>query len=129
MAKLLDKIFVALLFIRGQGIIKIKASTLVETLVASVIIITVFSMASLTLNAIFKNSVHSNTRTIDAHLNKLMYLNQHGKLEMNYQDNFNEWEIIVSKQSAINMEYTVFAATHNKTQKKVIKKIINATAE
>ena len=129
MAKLLDKIFVALLFIRRQGVIKIKASTLIETLVASVIIITVFGMASLTLNTIFKNSVQNNTRTIDTHLNKLMYLNQHGKLDKNYQDNFKEWEIIVSKQSAINMEYTVFAATHNKTQKKVIKKIINATAE
>ena len=53
---------------------KIKASTLMETLVASVLIVVVFMISSMILNNLFSNTIKSNTRAIEAHINELQYL-------------------------------------------------------
>ncbi len=48
---------------------KIKAFTLMETLVATVLIVIVFMISSMLLNNLFYNSIKDNTIAIDAHLN------------------------------------------------------------
>ena len=52
---------------------KIKASTLVETITAAVIIVIVFSIALLTLNNVFAHKIKSDTSRIDNYLNELVY--------------------------------------------------------
>jgi hypothetical protein len=67
---------------------KIKASTLMETLVATVLIIIVFIIASMILNNLFFNTIKNNTTQIDAHLNELQYLYINEKL---FMDCFNRY--------------------------------------
>jgi len=92
---------------------KLKASTLIEVLVASVLIITVFTIASLTLNNIFKSTIKSNTHTIDTQLNKLIYLFQHDKIGVKYQEDFKDWHISFSQQTENNIIFIVATATQN----------------
>jgi len=72
---------------------KIKGSTLMETLVATVLIVVVFMIASMILNNLFSNSIKSNTRVIDAHLNELEYFYTSDKLSLPYYDDFKSWQI------------------------------------
>ena len=115
---------------------KLKASTLVEVLVASVIIILIFSIASMTLNNVFQSSVQGNTHSIDTHLNKLIYLYQHDKIDNNYQDNFKNYEITFSKsiendQAYIEIEAVKSNQSDNNNSKKqiIIKIFLDAKAE
>ncbi len=85
-------------FLRRQESSKLKASTLIEVLVASVLIIIVFTIASLTLNNVFRSTIKNNTHAIDTHINKLIYLYQHDKIGAEYQKNFKDWSISFSKQ-------------------------------
>lgn len=104
---------------------KIKASSLVEVIVATVIIVIIFGIATLTLNNIIKNNYRSNTHNINNHLNKIIYLYQNNKITIPFQDTFNQWEIETSKTTQNNLEYIVFTASHQKTNKIVSKKTVN----
>lgn len=87
---------------------KIKASTLMETLVATVLIVLVFMISSMIINNLFSNSIKYNTRDIDAYLNELEYLYENEKIKIPYQDEFKDWLIVIEKdrdnQSNILME-------------------------
>lgn len=87
---------------------KIKASTLMETLVATVLIVLVFMISSMIINNLFSNSIKNNTRDIDAYLNELEYLYENEKIKIPYQDEFKDWLIVIEKdrdnQSNILME-------------------------
>jgi len=107
---------------------KLKGSTLVETLVASVIIIVIFSITSLTLNTVFINTINANTSVIDVHMNKLNYLYHHQKIDTKYQENFKNWEIKFLKQIENRISFTSLEAVNTKTKKTISKKI-NALAQ
>lgn len=96
---------------------KIKGATLMETLVATVLIIIVFMMASMILNSIFSGTIKNNTRQVEAELNELKYLYYNNKLELPYVDELNDWEISV--QHLKNENTIVFDATHIKTNKNI----------
>ena len=114
MAVLLNKIYYHLSFLSISWIQnklrqepkKVKASTLVEVLVASVLIIVIFAIASLSLNNVFKSAVKGNTSSIENELNKLQYLYQHQKINDTYQTDFGDWEIrfLKSNKNSINIE-------------------------
>lgn len=129
MAELLDRNRINLSCLWKQASVKLKASTLIETLVASVIIVIIFSIASLTLNTIFKNSIHGNTEAIETHINKLMYLYQHHKIDSKYHEDFNNWEIDFSQRIDQSMTYILIEATNIKTNKKITKKMIDEKAD
>lgn len=76
---------------------KIKASTLMETLVATVLLVVIFMLASLILNNLFSNTINSNTDAIDNYLNELEYLYLNEEIEVPFYDDFKNWEI--------NMQY------------------------
>ena len=61
-------------------LMRLKSATIVETLVASVIIVVVFSMTSLILNNTFKSKILSNSADIENYSNKLFYLVQHSRI-------------------------------------------------
>lgn len=103
----------------------IKAATLVETLVASVLIMLVFSIASLTLNNVFISTIKNNTHGIETYIDKLAYLYHHNKIQLGPQDSFNEWEVSIEKKIEDNNMFIVFDAVHSETKKTISKKIID----
>lgn len=103
---------------------KIKASTLMETLVASVLIVVIFMMSSMILNNLFSNSVKNNTRAIDAHLNELQYLYINEKLSLPYQDGLGSWNITVEPHKSGNEKKAVMEAINTETKKHITKEII-----
>ena len=101
---------------------RVNASTLVEVLVASVLIIVIFAIASLSLNNIFKSTIKNNTTIIENELNKLQYLYQHQKINNSYKSDFGNWEVFIIKEKG----NTLFLQTKNtKTQKIISKKLYN----
>ena len=97
---------------------KLKGSTLMETLIATVLIVIVFMMASMILNNVFATSIKNNTRLIDAHLNELQYLELNNKLELPYYETINDWKISIVKyqdQSKSNIEFEAFNASSKQT--------------
>ncbi len=93
---------------------KIKASTLMETLVASVLIVLVFMISSMILNNLFSNSVKNDTRAIDTYLSELHYKYINGHIKLPYHDDYTPWQISIveHKSSASEVE---FKAIHNNT--------------
>lgn len=96
---------------------KIKASTLMETLVATVLIVVVFMMSSMILNNLFSNTIKNNTRDIDAYLNELEYLYKNGKLLVPYEDDFKDWQISVILYQESETTHILFEALNNNTNK------------
>ena len=102
---------------------KIKASTLMETLVATVLIVVVFMISSMILNNIFSNSIKSNTREIDTYLNELEYLYKNEKLKLPYYDDFGDWKIsivTINTNSYKSVEFEAQNTITNKAKTKVI---------
>ncbi len=103
---------------------KIKASTLMETLVATVLIVIIFMISSLILNNLFSNSIKNNTRDIESHLSELQYLYENDKLEIPYNEDFKEWQILVVNYKENNILIVEFEATNRNTSKIILKEII-----
>ncbi|RZS98809.1 hypothetical protein [Aquimarina brevivitae] len=78
---------------------KIKAATLVETLTASVIIIIVFMIASLSFNTIFINHQKRDHSAIDNRLKELTYKSRHNVIQLPYQERFANWDIYIEVQN------------------------------
>ena len=98
---------------------KIKAATLVETLVASVLIVVVFTMATLVLNQVVQSNAKANTQQITHELNRLQYLYSHAKLPTNYRATFGNWELtLVPVKNKIETAF-VLQASHRTTGKKL----------
>lgn len=98
---------------------KIKASTLMETLVATVLIVIVFMMASMTLNALFANTVVNNAHEVEQELLFLRYRYENGQLQLPYYDELRDWEIIVEAREWNSNNQVFFSAEHLGTKKKV----------
>lgn len=74
---------------------KIRAATLIETLTASVLIIIVFMIASLSFNNIFTNHMKRDQSAIENRVRELEYLYIHDQLKLPYAEDFGVWEIQV----------------------------------
>ncbi|WP_025741257.1 hypothetical protein [Aquimarina pacifica] len=84
---------------------KIRGATLVEVLTASVLIIIVFMIASLSFNNVFGNQIQRGQSAIENRIKELQYLYRHEVLKLPYAEDFDGWEIIVTIQGA----YAVFS--------------------
>ena len=129
MALLIKQTSGLLSFLRKQASRKLQASTLIEVLVASVLIIVVFSMASLTLNNVFKSTIKGNTHAVETQINKVLYLHQHDRIGLKYQENFNNWNITLSQQTENNTSFIIVEAINKGTKKIISKKMINESAQ
>lgn len=105
---------------------KQKASSLMEVIVASVIIVVIFGIVTLTLNNIIKNNYRTKTDQINNRLNKIIYLHQNGKISIPFKESFESWEIESNKSNQNNIPYLEFTAVHQKTKKEVTKKVFYA---
>ncbi|WP_378185638.1 Tfp pilus assembly protein FimT/FimU [Aquimarina sp. W85] len=75
---------------------KIKGATLIETLTASVILILVFMIASLSFNTVFGNHIERNTGRIENRINELHYQYIHRKIKLPYFETYGKFEIEIS---------------------------------
>jgi len=98
-------------------LIKIKASTLMETLVATVLIIIAFMLASMTLNNLFSNTINNSTQAVKGHLNELQYLEKHNQLQLPYKKTFQNWNVTIETYQEDNQSQIEFEATNLKTKK------------
>lgn len=105
------------------NVTKLRASTIIETLVASVIIILIFTVASLTLNNIFKGAIEKDLAKIENHLVKLSYLEQNEIIVAPYYEDFNEWEINLYKENETS--FVIVEATNKKNKKHIRKQFID----
>lgn len=103
---------------------KIKASTLMETLVASVLIVVIFMIASMILNNLFSNTIKANNRAIESHINELHYLYHNKRLEIPYYDQFKTWDITISSFQEKNNKMVQFEAINTLNQQHYSKQII-----
>ncbi len=106
--------------------IKLKASTLVETLVATVLIVTIFSISSLALNTIFKSVIQKrNNQTVHTRLYELKYLYIHDKVGVKYQESFNNWAISISQNTRGDQQIINIDAIDKTTKKTISKKFVD----
>jgi len=77
---------------------KIKASTLMETLVATSIIIIVFAVASLVLNNTFRNMVYNDTFGVQNRMEELHYLYDNNQIELPYYEQYQQFEITIDRE-------------------------------
>ncbi|WP_323787689.1 hypothetical protein [Psychroserpens sp.] len=98
---------------------KIRGSTLMETLVATVLIVIIFLISSMILNNVFSNSIKSNTQLIESHLNELQYLYVNEKLNTPYYETHGVWEITVVRFLDGN-DYMIEIEAVNQTSSKSI---------
>lgn len=96
---------------------KIRATTLMETLVATSIIIIVFVIASLVLNNTFRTIAQRDTFSIQNRIEKLEYLYIHNKLELPHQETFENCDILVEQLTVDGISYLHIATKyHNQKQ-------------
>lgn len=75
---------------------KIKASTLMETMVATVLIVVIFMFSSLILNSLFSAQVKGNLQPIKSHLHQLEYQYTNQKINLPYYEEWKTWEITIN---------------------------------
>ncbi len=91
---------------------KIKASTLMETMVATVLIVLIFMIASMLMNSIFSSNLQGNTLQLNAHLNQLEYEQKQGLIAIPYEEEWDAWVIEVYSENVANTTYLVLESTH-----------------
>ncbi len=104
---------------------RLKSSTIVETLVATIIIVLIFSIASLTLNNLFKAEIGKDTSAIENRLDKLIYLKQNGKIVFPYREEFNDWTIKIHREDKMEASFFVFEAAKSKGGIIIRKSVVN----
>jgi hypothetical protein len=107
-----------------KNIHKLKASSLVETIAATIIITIIFTMATVGVTQMLKQSIDSNTHEIDTELQRLSYLYRHQKVKVPDTIEYNLWNIEIQKEAEQEVNYIVFTAKNSSTKKVVVKKII-----
>lgn len=107
---------------------KIPATTLMETLVATSIILIVFVVASLVLNNTFRTIATKDTFSVQNRLETLQYLLLHEKLIVPYYEDFKEYEISIERTSEDGIDFITYKATKRQQQKPLIIQTIDETA-
>ena len=89
-----------------------------ETLIATVLIMVIFIVASLILNNLFTNSIKYQSRSITAKLNEIEYLYTNDKLQLPYYDDYEGWTIklLTTTKDKVHLE-----ASNTNTNKEIEK--------
>lgn len=82
---------------------KIRSATLVETMVASVIIVIVFLIASLSLNNIFRGTINSDDAALRNRINELTYFVRNEKIKIPFYEDTFLWDIAIENQKEENV--------------------------
>lgn len=100
---------------------KLKASTLMETMVATVLIVVIFMFSSLILNSLFSAQVIGNLQPIKSHLDQLEYQYVNQKINLPYYEEWKTWDITISTtQNMVQIEAVEKEASGSRTIKRKI---------
>ena len=72
---------------------KVRASTLLETIVATVLILVIFAVSSLVINSVFSNALKGDPSAVRDRMDFLEYEVINGKAQLPYFEDFRAWEI------------------------------------
>jgi len=104
---------------------RIKATTLMETLVATSIIIIVFVVASLVLNNTYRSIVKRDSFAIDNRIEKLEYLYKNDKLQLPYNETYQNYELFVERITIDDINYVSFETVSSTDDKITIKYFVD----
>ena len=104
---------------------KLRASTLMETLVATILIVVIFMLSSMLLNSLLINTNKYNDDIVKQELLLLQYQYKNGVLHLPYYSDLEHWEIEVVKEQSNAMSGILFVALHSETQKEISYRIID----
>jgi hypothetical protein len=99
---------------------RVKASTLMETLVATVLIVVIFMVSSMLMNNMVSGKIKQNTEMAQERLNALEYQLKNGGLLLPYYEDFESWEITITKEKRQNIFLVTLEAENTNTHKIVI---------
>ncbi len=100
---------------------KIKSATLIETLIATVLIVIVFLMASMIINNIFFNTFHQKKELVENRLDELEYELINKSIELPYSEEIENWNIEIIKVNQSDL--VEFKAKNKITKKEIIRKL------
>lgn len=98
---------------------RVKASTLMETLVATILIVVVFMLSSMILNSLFANTIGENDNAIRQELLLLQYKYEYGQLTLPYFGEKGAWQIEVRQENWDSQSKAIFEAVNSTSQKEV----------
>ncbi len=104
---------------------RIKGSTLMETLVATVLIVIIFMISSMLLNTIFLNSIKGKNHDITERLYQLRYEYAHESFDLPYYEDLGDWEFSIVKELNEGVGIIVFKAENSVTKKSCSKKLVD----
>ncbi|UII76201.1 hypothetical protein LV716_18350 [Flagellimonas sp. HMM57] len=107
---------------------KIKASTLMETMVGTVLIVVIFMLSSLVMNSLFSSQVKGNLQPIHTYLDQLEYQLINGKVTLPFFEEWETWNIAigeVQEDGTISIEVTEKEAIGSRTIKRKIHYVEN----
>lgn len=91
---------------------KVKSSSLIETVVATVIIIVVFTIASLTITNVMRGITKSNTFKVQSRLDFLFYKLDNEELTLPYEEDYEMFTIELFSLEEDDIKSVVLKATH-----------------
>lgn len=100
---------------------KIRSATLIEALVATVLIVIVFVVASVILNNLLLNSFSRNTHAVENRISELEYQLQYKAIQLPYKEEFEKWDIVLEEVIKDNNIWLKSSASNKVNKKKVIK--------
>ncbi len=98
---------------------KIKASTLMETLVATVLIVVIFMVSTMVLNNLLLGNIRQNTEIAQERLHVLEYQYKNNGLTIPYYEDFESWQISISKDENNGLSIITLEAENPRTKKTV----------
>lgn len=104
---------------------KIKASSLMETLVATVLIVIIFMISSMVLNNIVASNIRQNTERIEERMNRLVYEYSKQAYQLPHQVIYEPWEISIFSDKNENSSVVVFEALNRDTKRVLTQRMIH----
>lgn len=100
---------------------KLKGSTLMETMVATVLIIVIFMISSLILNNIFSGYVQGSMRSLENRIRELEYKVINGNMKIPYYEVYENWELEIIKEQQEKDSLLIITAKEIHSDKTFIK--------
>lgn len=101
--------------------VKLKSATLLETLVATALILVIFLVSGLIINNLAKNTIQNNHQSIENELKRLSYFSKHGKINLPYVSDYDNWSIEVKKNDITGqIEIEAWQKNSSKTLNKTV---------
>lgn len=96
---------------------KIRAATLLETIIASVIVLIIFTIGSLSLNNVFHSVIKHNTSPFENRIKEVTYFAKNKALLIPFYEETLEWDIIIEKRETKLYLEAIYKPTEEKKVK------------